>query len=120
MARLSSIPINLTIRERKELRRIRDFHPKKWYWVRADIVLRAAVGQSNLVIARKLKISRNTVKHWRYRFAREGMAGLKTRPIPGRPRRAREVRQGAAECNGQRVGSQAETLALKQPETALP
>lgn len=87
MARLTSIPIKLTIPERGELRRIRDFHPKKRYWMRADIVLRADAGQSNLVIARKLEISRNTVKHWRYRFAREGMAGLKTRPIPGRPRK---------------------------------
>ena len=88
MARLSSVPIRLTIPEHRELRRIREFHPKKRYWMRADIVLRADAGQSNLVIAHKLEISRNTVKHWRYRFAREGMSGLKDRPIPGRPRKA--------------------------------
>jgi len=100
MARLSSVPIKLTISERKELQRIRDEHPKKRFWVRADILLRADVGQSNLAIARKLAISRNTVKHWRYRFAREGMAGLKTRPIPGRPRRTLEERQGVEkECD---------------------
>lgn len=87
MARLSSVPIKLTIPDRQELRQIREYHPKKRYWVRADIVLRAAAGQTNLFIARRLEISRNTVKHWRYRFAREGIAGLKTRPIPGRPRK---------------------------------
>lgn len=88
MARLSSVPIKLTIADRKELRHIREYHPKRRHWVRADIVLRAAAGQTNLFIARRLEISRNTVKHWRYRFAREGLAGLKTRPIPGRPRKA--------------------------------
>lgn len=87
MARLSSVPIKLTIAERKELRQLRDFHPKKRYWIRADIVLRADAGQTNLTIGRRLGISRNTVKHWRYRFAREGLAGLKTRPIPGRPKK---------------------------------
>ena len=67
---------------------LRDYHPKKRFWVRADIVLRAAAGQTNLFIARRLELSRNTVKHWRYRFAREGIAGIKTRPIPGRPKKA--------------------------------
>lgn len=56
-------------------------------WVRPEIVLRAASGQPNYAIAKELEISRNTVKHWRFRFARERLAGLKTRPIPGRPRR---------------------------------
>lgn len=87
MARLSSVPVKLTITDRKELRHVREYHPKRRFWVRADIVLRAAAGQTNLFIARRLVISRNTVKHWRYRFAREGLAGLKTRPIPGRPKK---------------------------------
>jgi len=61
--------------------------------LRADIVMRAANGQTNYRIAKELGISRNTVKLWRYRFAREGMAGLKTRPIPGRPPRRVSVPQ---------------------------
>ena len=55
--------------------------------MRADIVLRAANGQPNYRIAKELGVSRNTVKLWRYRYAREGIKGLKTRPIPGRPPR---------------------------------
>lgn len=90
MARRSSVSIEVTAQERQELWNWRRAYPKKRYWVRADIVLRAAGGQTNLVIARELGISRNTVKQWRYRFAREGLAGLKTRPIPGRPRKVTE------------------------------
>lgn len=62
--------------------------------IRANVVMRAARGQTNYMIAKQLGISRNTVKLWRYRFAHEGMAGLMTRPIPGRPRKIREVRPG--------------------------
>lgn len=54
---------------------------------RADIVLRAAKGQTNYRIAKEMGVSRNTVKLWRYRFARERIAGLQTRPIPGRPKK---------------------------------
>ena len=57
------------------------------HWLRADVILRAARGQTNYMIAKELEISRNTVKKWRFRFAREGIAGLKSRPIPGRPKR---------------------------------
>jgi hypothetical protein len=56
--------------------------------MRAEVVTRAADGQTNYMIAKQLGISRNTVKLWRYRFAREGLVGLKSRPIPGRPRKA--------------------------------
>ncbi|PIP84478.1 MAG: hypothetical protein CO113_02220 [Elusimicrobia bacterium CG_4_9_14_3_um_filter_62_55] len=55
--------------------------------LRAEIILRAATGHHNLTIARNLGISRNTVKLWRRRFAQEGLDGLKSRPIPGRPRK---------------------------------
>jgi|CXWL01.1.fsa_nt_gi transposase len=53
--------------------------------VRVDVIMRAARGQTNYMIAKQLGISRNTVKLWRYRFAREGTTGLITRPISGRP-----------------------------------
>ena len=55
--------------------------------IRIDVIMRAARGQTNYMIAKQLGISRNTVKLWRSRFAKEGLAGLRTRPIPGRPRK---------------------------------
>jgi len=86
MPRRVSIPIDITVEEKQELRNLRYRHEGKRSWVRAEIVLRAAGGQPNYSIAKELGISRNTVKHWRFRFARERLAGLKTRPIPGRPK----------------------------------
>lgn len=89
MPRRVSVPIEITPEERQELRKLRERHAGKRSWVRAEVVLRAAGGQPNYSIAKELGISRNTVKHWRFRFARERFAGLTTRPIPGRPRKAR-------------------------------
>ena len=59
---------------------------------RASIVLLAAEGQENVVIAAKLGISRHTVARWRRRFVQLGIAGLeKDAPRPGRtPRLDRE------------------------------
>jgi hypothetical protein len=85
MPRKSSVPIEVTAEERQELWDLRRRSPKKRNWVRADIILRAAMGRTNYMIAKQLGLSRNTVQHWRYRFARERLAGLKTRPISGRP-----------------------------------
>ncbi|MEK7383475.1 MAG: helix-turn-helix domain-containing protein [Elusimicrobiota bacterium] len=91
MPRRSSISIELTMPQRRLL--------GKWHkgtlstrfsrrlMVRVDVIMRAARGQTNYMIAKQLGISRNTVKLWRYRFAQEGMTGLITRPIPGRPRK---------------------------------
>jgi FixJ family two-component response regulator len=86
MPRRVSVPIEITSDERRELQDLRLRDAGKRSWVRAEIVLRAAGGQPNYSIAKELDISRNTVKHWRFRFARERLAGLKTRPIPGRPK----------------------------------
>ncbi|MFH1725387.1 MAG: helix-turn-helix domain-containing protein [Elusimicrobiota bacterium] len=61
--------------------------------LRAEIVLRAAAGHANLQIAQDLSVSRNTVKLWRSRFAKEGLAGLKPRRIPGRPKKANALPQ---------------------------
>src|SRR3954447_20584629 len=55
--------------------------------LRARIVLAAADGTPNAVIARTLSISPDTVRTWRARFAAEGMAGLADRQRPGRPPR---------------------------------
>ena len=84
----ASVPIEITAEERQELRKFLQRHRGRRSWVRAEIVLRAGEGQPNYSIAKELEISRNTVKHWRFRFARERLAGLNTRPIPGRPKRS--------------------------------
>ena len=87
MPKRVSVLIELTPEERQELERMLACNRGRPSWVRPEIVLRAAGGQPNYAIAKQLEISRNTVKHWRFRFARERLAGLRTRPIPGRPRR---------------------------------
>src|SRR5262245_19566714 len=55
--------------------------------MRARIVLRAADGLSNTVIAAELATSKHTVGKWRERFARQRAAGLLDEPRPGAPRR---------------------------------
>ncbi len=56
--------------------------------MRASVVLAAAVGKPNRVIAQKLGVSRPTVLHWRARFTQGGVdALLHDAPRPGRPRR---------------------------------
>jgi transposase len=54
--------------------------------VRARIVLDAAAGLPNALIARRVGVAPNTVRKWRSRFCAEGYAGLRDRPRPGRPR----------------------------------
>ena len=61
--------------------------------LRAQIVLAAAMGRSNERIARDLRISQDTVRKWRGRFADRGLEGLSDLPRPGRPRQiSAEVR----------------------------
>src|SRR3954451_7217075 len=55
--------------------------------LRARIVLRAAEGLSNTVIADELGIAKHTVGKWRERFARLRTDGLLDEPRPGAPRR---------------------------------
>ena len=45
--------------------------------LRARIVLLAAKGHSTRAIAREVGTMPRTVSHWRGRFARDGLAGLK-------------------------------------------
>ena len=54
--------------------------------LRSRIVLVAADGGSNGVIAKRLGISRPTVTKWRGRFAEYRLDGLLDEPRPGRPR----------------------------------
>src|SRR5260370_23911043 len=56
-------------------------------WLRAQIVLAAARGRASARIAADLRVSVDTVRKWRGRFAARGLAGLKDLPRSGRPRR---------------------------------
>ena len=55
--------------------------------MRAEIVLLAATGLPNLVIAKRLGITRVTVTTWRQRFATRRLDGLADEPRPGAPRK---------------------------------
>ena len=54
--------------------------------VRCRIILAAAAGESNVAIAERLSVNRNTVILWRNRFAEEGLDGL-WEIAPGRGRK---------------------------------
>ena len=91
MPRRTSIPVEVTADQQGLLDRLHEGNPNTKSAIRkmmrVEVVTRAARGETNYMMAKQLGISRNTVKLWRYRFAREGVAGLKSRPIPGRPRK---------------------------------
>jgi transposase len=55
--------------------------------MRAEIVLLAADGMTNLAIAERLGITRVTVATWRGRFAARRLDGLVDEPRPGAPRK---------------------------------
>ena len=55
--------------------------------LRARIVLQAAAGAANTVIARKEHVTGATVSKWRGRFVTTRVAGLTDEPRPGAPRR---------------------------------
>jgi transposase len=55
--------------------------------LRAEIVLLAASGMTNLGIAKRLGITRVTVTTWRNRFAAKRLGGLLDEPRPGAPRK---------------------------------
>ena len=64
--------------------------------LRIDIVLGAAQGLANRVLARKLSTSVPTVLLWRKRFESDGIAGLlQDRPRSGRPKRISAEREAA-------------------------
>jgi transposase len=54
--------------------------------VRAKIVLMAADGEANTIIAQRLDVHIGVVSRWRKRFFEAGLAGLDDRPRTGRPR----------------------------------
>jgi transposase len=82
----SPVLITLTDRDRAELEALARARKAPLRMVqRAWIVLGAADGQCNALIARDLGLHVDTVRTWRGRFAADGMKGLTDRPRSGRP-----------------------------------
>src|SRR5579864_5064259 len=54
---------------------------------RARIVLTCAEGQTNTVVAKRLRMSPTTVCKWRARFVADRLDGLYDEPRPGTPRK---------------------------------
>jgi transposase len=92
----AAVPVMLTASQRKTLnRRVRG---AKTCWrdrLRAQIALAAARNRPNARIAADLRISEDTVRKWRGRFAALGVAGLQDLPRSGRPRRISEADRAA-------------------------
>src|SRR5215470_4246697 len=84
---LPAVFVILTTTERKALKkRIRGARTAWRDRLRAQIVLAAARGRGNARIAGDLRVSQDTVRKWRGRFADHGLEGLADLPRPGRPR----------------------------------
>ena len=80
MSRSSPFVITLSDAERAELRRrARCYTALHAEVVRAKIVLLAAEGLENRVIAARLDVHVGVVSRWRKRFAQEGVSGLADR-----------------------------------------
>ena len=96
MPLLRAVPVVLSAGERTALKkRVRG---AKTAWrdrLRAQIVLAAARGRDNARIAADLRVSVDTVRKWRGRFARRGLDGLADLPRSGRPRRISELTRAA-------------------------
>jgi transposase len=88
MARGKAVAITLSEAERSELEGlIRRQKTGQALARRARIVLLAADGMTNTMIAGRLGVSQHTVGGWRERFARGRLDGLRDEPRPGAPRR---------------------------------
>lgn len=100
MPRLSPFLVELTDEERRVLEaRARKYTSPYRDVVRAKIVLLAAAGVANEVIAGRLDLPRQIVSKWRKRFCLFRVPGLAEQPRGGRPARfppqRRRRRQGA-------------------------
>jgi transposase len=88
MSTLRACPVRLTASQRHRLKKVARGHKSPHRdRQRAQIVLDAAAGAANAAIARRRRITQDTVRKWRGRFAAEGLAGLIDRKRSGRPPR---------------------------------
>jgi transposase len=89
-------PVTLTAAQRTTLnKRARGAKTAHRDRLRAQIVLAAARGRDNARIAADLRVTVDTVRKWRGRFAGRGLAGLADLPRCGRPRRISELTRAA-------------------------
>jgi transposase len=87
-------PVRLTASQRHRLKKIARGHKSPHRdRLRAQIVLDAAAGHANAAIARRCRVTANTVRKWRGRFCAEAMAGLRDRKRAGRPPRFTPVQR---------------------------
>jgi transposase len=94
MPALRARPVRLTASQRHRLKTTARGHKSPHRdRLRAQIVLDAASGHANAVIARRCRVGVDTVRKWRGRFAAEGMNGLRDRKRCGRPPRFTTVQQ---------------------------
>jgi transposase len=85
MARQAT-PIKLSEDEQQQLTKMSRLPKAQARYVeRAQIILRAAAGATNLEIARQLRTRPARVSKWRVRFEREGLSGLHDDLRVGRP-----------------------------------
>ena len=91
----SAAGLTLGDSERKQLMAIsRQRITPRGIVLRINIILGAAEGMANRVLARKLSTSVPTVLLWRKRYERDGLAGiLEDRPRTGRPNRSAQSRK---------------------------
>jgi transposase len=88
MPRRSPFAIVLSEAERDDLaRRARKYTSSYRDVIRAKIVLLAAEGFDNDVIAHRVDLPRQIVSKWRKRFFLDRLAGLEEEPRGGRPAR---------------------------------
>jgi transposase len=80
-------PLSLAVEERENLENwARRPTSAQALAQRARIVLECAAGSPNLAVARKLRITPQTVGKWRQRFLERRLDGLLDEPRPGAPR----------------------------------
>jgi transposase len=92
----SAVPVTLTAAQRNTLKtRVRGAKTAHRDRLRAQIVLAAARGRENARIAADLRVSADTVRKWRGRFAVRGLDGLRDLARSGRPRRISELTRAA-------------------------
>ena len=100
--------VRLTASQRHQLKRTARGHKSPYRdRLRAQIVLDAAGNSTNAAIARRRRVSVDTVRKWRDRFAAEGIHGLGDRKRSGRPPRFTPVQQ-----------AQVKALACELPATS--